>query len=307
MLRACVLALLLFAAHTSLPVGAQMEGTFCRRVRDDATALSLTALDGSTGPAVANGDQLSYTGLKLQGPGDAWWAVVYGADGVIYKYNAAGLTYCDPPGCDAKEGSQYHNEEGTSCNEDSECCNGLLCTDRGENTVSLSQENDSSAIVTFSTSDASALLPKRCVSAETNTGTGGSDDPPAKGDNTGDTVASFDVSGEFLPGLDKCGTSEFDAAASTAEIQAWFAEHGEAAAAACQSATLDLDALCSCIATTLTYQGPDLCPPCWKDAVEASTPLECRTALSKSTTSDMGIVSYGAETSAFFSLCHVSY
>lgn len=34
--------------------------------------------------------------------------------------------------CEAKEGSQYHSEEGTSCTEDADCCRDVACVDSGQ-------------------------------------------------------------------------------------------------------------------------------------------------------------------------------
>lgn len=86
--------------------------------------------------------------------------------------------------------------------------------------------------------------------------------------DSGDSTASGSGDVDFIPGLDKCGTPEFDAAASKADLQAYFQSNGEAAAAACASAALDdFASICDCYVVLSNWMELS-CPPCVKTEIE---------------------------------------
>lgn len=91
----------------------------------------------------------------------------------------------------------------------------------------------------------------------------------------GDSAGSSSGDVDFIPGLDKCGTPEFDAAASKADLQAYFQSNGEAAAAACASAALDdFASICDCYVVLDNWMELS-CPPCVKTEIERMVRHTC--------------------------------
>ncbi|PRW20899.1 RNA helicase [Chlorella sorokiniana] len=138
----------------------------CRQVVKHPGAKYLVDLKtGGNGPRVWSGNYLNYQGVKLNKGGE-YWLVVMGQDGNLYRYPERDTQYCKqgmgyPEECKPKPGSG-RCEEGASCDNDTQCCEGLKCVDRGSKTTVMQDKYGVQA--SFSTTDPTfKLLDKQCA------------------------------------------------------------------------------------------------------------------------------------------------
>lgn len=110
------------------------DAFYCRKTTTDVIDFRPAGANrpSDSVPAVSEGTEVAYTGLRLVDEEGVQWALLFFNDSKTFwllPYDS--LTYCDgeQPGCTPGV-SGGRTEEGATCELDTDCCGGLFCKPR---------------------------------------------------------------------------------------------------------------------------------------------------------------------------------